>query len=125
MSLVVSECDPNPKQEEEEDPKFKLQKKLPYSFPESSNEIELLSVSVDPNPNPKQEEDEDSKFKLQKKLPDSFPESSYEIELLSVSVDPNPNPKQEEEMSLTDQDFEFHHHYSTCQKGVSSLQSRW
>ena len=41
--------DPNLKQEEgEEDPKFKLQKKLSDSFPESSSEI--LRVSVDPNP---------------------------------------------------------------------------
>ena len=58
------------------------------SFSESSDEIELLRVSVDPNPNSKQEEEEDPKFKLQKKLPDSFPESSDEVELLSVSVDP-------------------------------------
>ena len=46
------------------------------SFPESSYEIALLRVSVDPNPNlnPKQEkvEEEDPKFKLQKKLSDSI-----------------------------------------------------
>ena len=37
------------------------------SFPESSDEIALLRVSVDPNP--KQEEEKDLKFKLPKKLP--------------------------------------------------------
>ena len=36
------------------------------SFPESSDEIGLLRVSVDPNQ--KQEEEEDPKFKLQKKI---------------------------------------------------------
>ena len=45
------------------------------SFPESSDEIALLRVSVDPNPNPnpkQEEEEEDPKFKLQKKLSDSI-----------------------------------------------------
>ena len=44
------------------------------SFSESSDEITLLRMSVDPNPNPKQEEEEeeDPKFKLQRKLSDSI-----------------------------------------------------
>ena len=97
--------DPNPnpnskQEEEEEDPKFKLQKKLLDSFPESSDEVELLSVSLDPK-----QQEEDPKFKSQKNLPDSFPESSDEIELLKVSDDPN--PKQEEEEGEEDPKFEL------------------
>ena len=73
IELMRVSVDPNPKQEEEKDAKFKLQKKLSNSFPESSDEIELLSLSVDPNPEQEEEEgEEDLKFKLQKKLPDSI-----------------------------------------------------
>ena len=59
MRVIV---DPNSKQEEEEDAKFKLQKKLSDSFLESSDEIELLSLSVDPNP---------EQEKKEKKIPSS------------------------------------------------------
>ena len=45
-------------------------------FSESSDEIALLRMSVDPNPNPnpkqEEEEEEDPKFKLQRKLSDSI-----------------------------------------------------
>ena len=64
------------------------------SFPESSDEVELLSVSADPK---QQQQQEDPKFKSQKNLPDSFPESSDEIELLRVSDDSNPKQQEEEE----------------------------
>ena len=35
------------------------------SFPESSNEIALLRVSIDPNPNPKQEKEEEEDPQVQ------------------------------------------------------------
>ena len=72
IELMRVSADPNQKQEEEKDAKFKLQKKLSNSFPESSDEIELLSLNVDPNPEQEEEGEEDLKFKLQKKLPDSI-----------------------------------------------------
>ena len=65
------------------------------SFLESSDGVELLSVSLDPKQQEEEKGEEDPKFKSQKNLPDSFPESSDEIELLRVSDDPN--LKQEEE----------------------------
>ena len=42
------------------------------SFLESSDEITLLRMSVDPNPKQEEEEEEDPKFKLQRKLSDSI-----------------------------------------------------
>ena len=77
------------------------------SFPESSDEVELLSVSLDPKQQGEEEGEEDPKFKSQKNLPDSFPESSDEIELLRVSDDPNLKQEEEEEGEEEDPKFKL------------------